>query len=151
DVLLACGRLDEACLALAAGETAATRSGTDWAGLTALRARAAVLLAQDHALAAAEAAAGVGEGGRNPTALAVARAQLLQGKALAAARERVSAKAVLIAAESALDSFGAMRWRDEAVRALRQLGHRVRRRPRDATPGALDPLTEREREIARLV
>ena len=59
--------------------------------------------------------------------------------------------AALIAAESALDGFGAARWRDEAVRELRALGHRVRRPARDATPGTLGPLTSREREIADLV
>jgi DNA-binding NarL/FixJ family response regulator len=83
--------------------------------------------------------------------MTVARAQLLQGKALVAARDRAAATEVLRAAQSAFDQFGALRWRDEAVRTLRQLGHRVRRPARGATPGALGPLTGREREIARLV
>jgi DNA-binding NarL/FixJ family response regulator len=86
-----------------------------------------------------------------PAPLTAARARLLHGKALAAAGDRPAAIAALIAAESALDGFRAARWRDEAVRALRALGHRVRRPARDATPGALGPLTAREREIADLV
>ena len=151
DALLACGRSDQAGHVLAAGEMAAARAGTDWAALTARRARAAVLLTQERAHAAAEEAAEVVRAASNRAPLTVARAQLLQGKALVAARDRPSATDVLVAAESAFDRFGAMRWRDEAVRTLRRLGHRVRRPARDATPGALGPLTGREREIARLV
>ena len=44
-----------------------------------------------------------------------------------------------------------MRRRDEAVRELRKLGHRVVRAARDGTDGPLGPLTAREREIALLV
>jgi DNA-binding CsgD family transcriptional regulator len=44
-----------------------------------------------------------------------------------------------------------VRRRDEAVRELRRLGHRVRRPARDATEGPLGALTAREREIALLV
>ena len=55
---------------------------------------------------------------------------------------------MLIAAEAQLDRFGAARLRGEAVRELRQLGHRVVRPARDASDG---PLTAREREIAELV
>ena len=58
-----------------------------------------------------------------------------------------AALAALTAAESALDGFGAVRWRDEAVRELRRLGHRVRRESGEA----LGSLTGREREIADLV
>ena len=151
DALLACGRSDQAARVLAAGEMAAARAGTDWAALTTRRARAAVLLAQESAQAAAEGAAEVARAASNRAPVMVARAQLLQGKALVAARNRACATEVLLAAESAFDRFGAMRWRDDAVRTLRQLGHRVRRPARDATPGTLGPLTAREREIARLV
>ena len=55
--------------------------------------------------------------------------------------------AALKAAEAAFDTFGAMRRRDEAVRELRRLGHRVVRAAGDAREGAL---TTREREIAGL-
>ena len=56
----------------------------------------------------------------------------------------------LVAAQSALDGFGALRRRDEAIRELRRIGHRVLRPARRAA-GALAPLTAREREIAELV
>ncbi|MDA0170909.1 LuxR C-terminal-related transcriptional regulator [Solirubrobacter taibaiensis] len=80
--------------------------------------------------------------------LLAARAQLAEGQALAAAGERMAAIDALTAAESVLDGFGAVRRRDEAVRELRRLGHRVVRAARTADG---DPLTAREREIAELV
>jgi DNA-binding NarL/FixJ family response regulator len=55
---------------------------------------------------------------------------------------------MLTEVEGTLDGFGALRRRDEAVRELRRLGHRVVRVPRD---GSLGSLTAREREIAELV
>jgi DNA-binding CsgD family transcriptional regulator len=76
------------------------------------------------------------------------RAQLAEGRALAAAGERAGAIEALVAAESAFDGFGAVRRRDEAARELRALGHRVVRPARGADD---DPLTAREREIADLV
>ena len=76
---------------------------------------------------------------------AAARARLAEGRALA---DRAAAIAALREAEEAFASFGAQRRRDEAVRELRRLGHRVRARP--ATSGDGD-LTAREREIAELV
>ena len=152
DVLLASGRSEQAEQVLATGEQAAARAGIDWARITARRARAAVLLAMGDAQAAAAAAAEILRQARGRGApLAGARAQLLHGRALAAAGDRRAAIAALIAAESALDGFGCVRWRDEAVRELRTLGHRVRRPARDASAGALGPLTAREREIADLV
>ena len=51
-------------------------------------------------------------------------------------------------ASGSSDRFGARRRRDEAVRELRRLGHRVLRAARDPDDG---PLTAREREIAELV
>ena len=74
-------------------------------------------------------------------------AQLAEGRALAAAGRRREAVEVLVAAESRLDGFGAMRLRDQAARELRRLGHRVRRPSSETGSG----LTEREHEIARLV
>ncbi|HXS45048.1 MAG TPA: LuxR C-terminal-related transcriptional regulator, partial [Solirubrobacteraceae bacterium] len=80
-----------------------------------------------------------------------ARARLAQGKALAAAGERRAAIDALVLAEAELDRFGAVRRRDEAVRELRHLGHRVLRPAREASRGSLGPLTAREAEIAELV
>ena len=84
-------------------------------------------------------------GPRGP--FAAARAQLAEGRARAGAGDREAALTSLIAAERAFHAFGATRRRDEAVRELRRLGHRVRR----AAAGEDGPLTAREREIAELV
>lgn len=151
EVLLAAGRLHEAEQALAAGADVAARGGVALAAALTGRARATLLLAYDQAPQAATTAADVVRVAREGAPLTAARAQLVHGKALAAAGDRPSAIAALIAAESALDGFGAARWRDEAVRELRALGHRVRRPARDAPPGGPGPLTAREREIANLV
>jgi DNA-binding CsgD family transcriptional regulator/tetratricopeptide (TPR) repeat protein len=76
---------------------------------------------------------------------AAARARLAEGRALAGRAEAIAA---LREAEAAFASFGARRRRDEAVRELRRLGHRVRARPAGSGDG---DLTAREREIAELV
>ena len=112
-----------------------------------LLAEAAVLPADRPALAA-DLAEARGEDPRpflGTAPFAAARARLAEGRALA---DRAAAIAALLEAEAAFASFGAQRRRDEAVRELRRLGHRVRARP--ATSGDGD-LTAREREIAELV
>ncbi len=121
----------------------AERAGTPPALAAAGEARAAVLLALGQPEAAATAARTVAA----DLPLASARALLLEGRAHAAAGDRRAAVRTLTAAEAALDGFGARRRRDEAVRELRRLGHRVVRRASDAETG----LTAREREIAALV
>jgi ATP/maltotriose-dependent transcriptional regulator MalT len=135
---------DLADAALAAGDVAAARAALDgieprspFAAASVARARAGILIAEGRADEAAAAARTAVEG----APLLAARLRLLEGRAL---RDRD----VLIEAEAALARFGAVRWRDEAVRELRRLGHRVRRA---ASGGADGPLTEREREIADLV
>jgi DNA-binding NarL/FixJ family response regulator len=140
DALLAAGDVAGARAALREGAPAAAGGGA-WAAAVRARSEAAVLLAEGRA-AEAVAAARVAA----PPLLA-ARLRLLEGRALAAAGERSAALAALTEAESALDRYGAARWRDEAVRELRRLGHRVRRGSGDA----LGALTTREREIADLV
>ena len=148
DALLASGDVAGARDALRpAAEVAGARDapafdvGGGWAAAVAARAQAAVLLAEGRADEAAAAA-------RVPASpLLAARLRLLEGRAVGAAGERPAALAALTAAEAALSSYGAARWRDEAVRELRRLGHRVRREPGDA----LGALTGREREIADLV
>ena len=92
------------------------------------------------AAAAREAAAG--------SPLLAARALLTEGQALAAAGDREGGVRALVAAEAAFDGFGARRRRDEAVRELRRLGHRVVRPARGTGDG---PLTARELEIAEFV
>jgi DNA-binding NarL/FixJ family response regulator len=134
---LACGDVAAAGAALAAAQTPATAA--------ALRvAHSAVLLAQgrpEQAVAAAREALGAAP-------LTAARAKLAEGRALAAVGDRRAAVEALTAAEAALDGFGAIRRRDEAVRELRRLGHRVLRPARDSAHG---PLTARELQIAELV
>jgi DNA-binding NarL/FixJ family response regulator/tetratricopeptide (TPR) repeat protein len=83
-----------------------------------------------------------------------ARARVLAGRAFIRTDQRASALDQLTLAAAAFDSFGAHRYRDQAERELRALGHRVHRRPRAHPPGAeggLESLTARELEIARLV
>ena len=113
-------------------------------------AEAAVLLAEGRPGEAAVSAAAA-RAAADHAPLTAARAGLIEGRALAAAGQRQAARATLVKAERALDGFGARRWRDEAVRALRGLGHRVRRPARGGAAGPLGPLTAREREIAGLV
>jgi DNA-binding CsgD family transcriptional regulator len=131
EALLACGDLSEA-----------TRAA-DEEGVSGV-ARSALLLAQgrvEDAVEMASVAAGSGS-------LGAARAKLAEGRALAAAGDRRAAVEALTAAEAALDGFGAIRRRDEAVRELRRLGHRVLRPAREPAHG---PLTARELQIAELV
>ena len=54
----------------------------------------------------------------------------------------------MVAAEAALDGFGALRLRDVAMRELRRLGRRVVRRAHEPSAGSL---TAREQEIADLI
>jgi DNA-binding NarL/FixJ family response regulator len=106
-------------------------------------------------IARAEAAVRLAEGAPAAVApveappLLAARRRVLEGRALAAAGDRDGAIAALTGAEAALGAFGAARLRDEAVRELRRLGHRVRRTGREADGS--ESLTTREREIADLV
>jgi DNA-binding CsgD family transcriptional regulator/tetratricopeptide (TPR) repeat protein len=119
------------------------------------RSRAALLLASGDATGAAvvareacelAAAAGVVFEGR--------RAQLMLGRALAAAGDRAGAIRELRDAELALDAGGAHAHRDDARRELRRLGHRIdqaRRRGPAGEAGGLASLSAREREVVALV
>ena len=147
---LARGDTRAAEAALACGEAAAGRAGTGWATGTTLVARASLLLALERPGEAVAAAVAARERAAAAPLLS-ARAQLMHGRALAAAGERPAAVEVLVAAESELDGFGNRRRRDEAVRELRRLGHRVLRSAGEQSDGPLGPLTAREREIAELV
>jgi len=119
------------------------------------RARAALALADGDAQSAAEhalgAAVSAGEAGR-PIESGVMR--IRAGQALAAAGETERAAAELARAAADLDACGALRYRDEAERELRRLGHRKlhrRTRPGKADATGVESLTERELQIARLV
>jgi ATP/maltotriose-dependent transcriptional regulator MalT len=146
DAQLACGDVGAAARTLSA-----VRAGSPWARAVTATARAAVLLAQGRAEDAA-AAASEARDATSGAPLARARAQLAEGRALAAAGDRRAAVTTLLEAESSFDRFGALRRREEAIRELRRLGHRVRRPAADAAAaGPLAELTAREREIALLV
>jgi DNA-binding NarL/FixJ family response regulator len=118
------------------------------------RAAAAVDLYTGNASAAAErallAVAGAEEVGA-PIEAALSRT--LAGRALAQAGEADRAVLELQHAAAALEACGALRWRDEAERELRKLGHRVHHRTRRGKAGAtgIEALTSRELQVARLV
>jgi DNA-binding NarL/FixJ family response regulator len=103
--------------------------------------------AAERALAAAAAADEVGA----PVEAALSRT--LAGRALAQAGERERAATELQGAARAFEACGAVRYRDEAERELRKLGHRIHRRTRPGrTDGTgIETLTERELQVARLV
>ena len=122
-VELALGRNEAAEAYVRRAEEHAERLGLRLPTALALRARAAVLLAGDEPLAAAELARRAAEvaaaaGARLPAAFALA----LAGRALDAGGEREAAIAVLRQAEGELDACGALGGRDEMRRELLRLG-----------------------------
>ena len=102
--------------------------------------------AAEHALAGVAACEAVG------ARLDAAVGRLVAGRALVAAGATERALAELDSAAADFEAFGAVRLRDEAERELRALGRRIYRRSAPATAAsALESLTERELEVARLV
>jgi DNA-binding NarL/FixJ family response regulator len=101
----------------------------------------------ERALASAEAAREVGA----PIEEALSRT--LAGRALAQADQRDRAVAELQRAAATFDACGAFRYRDSAERELGKLGHRPHRRTSPGKGGgpAIETLTERELQVARLV
>jgi DNA-binding CsgD family transcriptional regulator len=152
--LLATGRRADAARAATATQACADAvslpTATGMANLTA----AAIALdagepttAVDRALAAAAAF---------ETAEAVwdaARARELAGRALAQAGDTDRAVHELELAATAFDSFGSLRYRDQAERELGKLGHRIHRRTRagNADGNRIETLTARELQVAQLV
>ena len=144
---LALDRDADAERAAACAEAWATAAQLPLAAAWADRAAAAVALhagdparAADKALASAAAADEVGA----PIEAALSRT--LAGRALAQAGQRDRATAELKRAVAELDRCGALRYRNEAERELRKLGHSIHRRTR---PGKTDgvgvgSLTQRE-------
>jgi DNA-binding NarL/FixJ family response regulator len=82
-----------------------------------------------------------------------ARARELAGRALAQAGETDRATRELELAATAFDSFGSLRYRDQAERELGKLGRRVHRRtrPGNAEGNGIETLTARELQVAQLV
>jgi DNA-binding CsgD family transcriptional regulator len=115
-----------------------------WAGL-ALEAEPTA--AAERAIAAAAALESVG------AIFDAAHARELAGRALARAGDRERATSELEHAAAAFDSFGSLRYRNQAERELRKLGGHVHRRTRPGTSDGrgVTALTARELEVARLV
>jgi DNA-binding NarL/FixJ family response regulator len=82
-----------------------------------------------------------------------ARARELAGRALAHAGDTDRAIRQLELAATAFDSFGSLRYRDQAERELGKLGHRIHRRtqPGNTDGNGIETLTARELEVAQLV
>jgi signal transduction histidine kinase len=125
-VELALGRKGAADAYVRRAEKHAALLGLRLPTALALRARAAILLADDEPLAAARlssesAKVAAAAGARLPAAFSLA----LGGRALAAAGERTEAIAVLRQAESELTACGSVRERDDMRRELRRLGVRA--------------------------
>jgi ATP/maltotriose-dependent transcriptional regulator MalT len=118
------------------------------------RAAAAVeLSAGDPARAAAHALASAAAADEAGAPVEAALSRTLAGRALAQTSEGDRAAAELQRAARAFERCGALRYRDEAERELRRLGHRIyrRTRPGDADGTGLESLTGRELQLARLV
>jgi DNA-binding NarL/FixJ family response regulator len=116
------------------------------------RARAAVLLEAGQAHSAAQVALTTADTAQGAGArIEAARSRILAGRALAQSGEREAAVAELERAEVELGACGAQGYREEAVRELRRNGWRPRRPRNGAVAAPLQPLTERELEIAQLV
>jgi DNA-binding NarL/FixJ family response regulator len=86
-----------------------------------------------------------------PVEAAVSRT--LAGRALAQARQPERAVTELRRAAAELHAAGALRYRAEAERELRRLGHPVHRRTRAGKPDGvgIETLTVRECQVARLI
>jgi DNA-binding CsgD family transcriptional regulator/tetratricopeptide (TPR) repeat protein len=151
---LALDRREEAERAAACAEARAAAIPLPLVAAWADRAAAAVALnAGDPARAAERAVASAAAADEVGAHIEAALSRTLAGRALAQAGKADSAKAELERAVAALNRCGALRYRNEAERELRKLGHSIHRRTR---PGKTDgigvgSLTERELQIARLV
>jgi ATP/maltotriose-dependent transcriptional regulator MalT len=144
----------EALRTVAVAEVTASAVRLPLAAAWADRAVAAVALhagdtarAAERALTSAHAAQEVGA----PIEAALSR--VLAGRALGQGGRRDRGVAELQRAAAAFDTCGALRYRNQAERELRKLGHHVHRRTQAGrTNGSgIEALTERELQVARLV
>ena len=151
---LALDRPGEAERAAGLAEVTAAEVRLPLASAWADRAVAAVALssgntadAVERALSSADAA------GETGAPIESALSRTLAGSALARAGQSDRAVAELERAGAIFDACGARRYRESAERELGKLGHRPHRRTRAGkTDGAaIESLTERELEVARLV
>jgi ATP/maltotriose-dependent transcriptional regulator MalT len=152
--LLATGRRADAERAATAAQACADAMALPSATAMASLAGAALALDAGQPTAAAERALAAAAALESVTALFdAARARELAGRALAQAGDRDRAVRELALAAAAFDSFGSLRYRDQAERELRKLGHHVHRRTRPGTTdgAGVESLTQRELQVARLV
>jgi DNA-binding NarL/FixJ family response regulator len=152
--LLATGRKAEAERAAAAARACADAVELPSAAAMARLAAAALALhAGEPVVAAERALAAAAQLEALEAVFDAARARELAGRALAQAGERDRAARELEHAAAAFDSFGSLRYRNEAERELRKLGRHIHRRTRPGTPdgSGIEALTARELEVARLV
>jgi predicted ATPase/DNA-binding NarL/FixJ family response regulator len=150
---LALGRHAQAKRAAASAERWASAVRLPMAAAWADRAAAAVALhAGDPARAAEQALSSAAAADEIGAPVEAALARTLAGRALAQAGERHRAATELQRAARDFETCGALRYRDEAERELRKLGHHIHRRtrPGEADAAGLESLTERELQVARL-
>jgi DNA-binding CsgD family transcriptional regulator/tetratricopeptide (TPR) repeat protein len=152
--LLATGRRADAERAAAATQACADAMSVPTAGAMASLAEAALALDEGEPTTAAERALAAAVGFEAAEARwDAARAHELAGRGLARAGDHDRAALELERAAAAFDSFGSLRYRNQAERELRKIGRHPHRRTRPGTPDAhgIAALTGRELEIARLV
>jgi ATP/maltotriose-dependent transcriptional regulator MalT len=151
---LALDRDTEAERAAALAQVTAGNLGLPLATAWADRASAAVALHIGDAVEAAERALASARGADEVGApVEAALSRTLAGRALAQTGLGEEAVAELRRAAAALETCGALRYRDATERELGKLGHRPYRRTRPGTTDGrgIETLTERELEVARLV
>jgi predicted ATPase/DNA-binding NarL/FixJ family response regulator len=151
---LALDRLAEANRTVATAQAWASAVRLPMAAAWADRAAAAVELhSGDSARAAALALASATAAEETGAPVEAALSLTLAGRALAQAGEHDRAATELQRAARVFEERGALRYRDEAERELRKLGHKIHRRTRPGSRGGigLESLTERELQLARLV
>jgi ATP/maltotriose-dependent transcriptional regulator MalT len=152
--LLATGRQAEAEHAARAAQACAETVALPTATAMATLAAAALALDTGEPMAAAERALAAAAALESVAAhFDAARAREVAGRALARAGARDRAARELERAAEAFDSFGSLRYRNQAERELRKLGHHTyrRTRPGNSNGTGIDSLTERELQVARLV
>ena len=152
--LLGAGRRAEAERAAAAAQACADEVQLAMAGAMAGCAAAALHLDAGQPAAAAERALSAKVALETVGAVFdAATAQMLAGHALAEAGETERAATEFEQAAQAFDSFGSIRYRNQAERELRRLGHTIHRRsrPGKANGAGVEILSGRELEVARLV
>jgi DNA-binding CsgD family transcriptional regulator/tetratricopeptide (TPR) repeat protein len=152
--LLATGRRADAARAAAATQACADEVSLPTAtGMANLAAAAVALDAGDPTIAAERALRAAAAFETAEALWDAARARQLAGRAFARTGDRDGGAHELELAAAAFDSFGSLRYRDQAERELRTLGRHISRRTRAGTRDAsrIGSLTARELEIARLV